>query len=150
MFVCFCLMACQNSWVIWYQSHPCRRTVVVLFSSKLGAGSESSYFSQLYEPESQLNRVTGVRTRLRRCWCAARQSLLHGDFSFLPGICGSIDWLIGFNSISTNQKLHNAFTIENWVIRSFVYLVTNNFQTDLYFILNLFFFLIFYFLHTVI
>ena len=40
-----CLMACQPSWAIQCQSHPWRRTAVILFNLKLGAG-EGSYFSQ--------------------------------------------------------------------------------------------------------
>ena len=31
-----CLMAYQPLWVIQYQSHPCRRTMVVLFNLSLG------------------------------------------------------------------------------------------------------------------
>ena len=35
-----CLTTYQPSWVIWYQSYPCRRTVVVLFNPQLGGRHE--------------------------------------------------------------------------------------------------------------
>ena len=32
-----CLKVCQLLWIIYYQYHPCRRTIVVLFSPYLGS-----------------------------------------------------------------------------------------------------------------
>ena len=82
-------MASQLSWFTWCQSHPHRRTAVVLFNPWPGVRLRSSYLSQGYKTESQRNSVTGVRTHLN----VTVQHVSHYATTFYK-LINSLNWFI--------------------------------------------------------
>ena len=70
--VWFWWVTCQSLWGFLCQSHPCKRTTMILFNPLLGVGGKrGSYLSQSIYTNAKRNNVTEVRTRILRCLCPA-------------------------------------------------------------------------------